>query len=476
METIILLALAVGLASIITFFLVRRQGKIESLQNANEFRDKSLLSGKLEDDERQIRQLIAEKAGLENSQKEKSTQIDEYKEKNQLLRNNLDQANIKIADLEAGRREQQTQLKAEREKLDELQKQFEKQKSELKNEFKVVSEEIIKERQKALTKQNKENVESLLKPLQEQIEGFRKRVNEVHTETVKGNTSLEAEIKNIMAMGLKMRDEASNLTSALKGDSQKRGAWGEAQLERTLQMSGLVQDDHYEKQSSFKDEFGKQKQTDYLIRLPDNKHIVIDSKVSLIAYDKAVSAETESKRRLAMDEYVKSVKKHIDDLASKDYSNLSGIHSPSFVLMFMPVEPAYIEALKHDKALFGYGYDKSIILLSHTTLIPILRTVSNLWVMDKSHKEVGKISEKAGDIYNSICTLTERFNKLGNTLNTASNHYEDVRKALAGKQGLQGKVDRFKEISNKANKEMPQLEPRYFQCETAPLEIQNQNN
>jgi len=466
MESIALFALGVGLGSVISFFFIQWQKRIESSQNSNE----------LKNNESKIRQLIAEKAGLESSQQEKSVQINEYKEINQRLRNDIDQANRKIADLEAGRREQQVQLRAEGEKLDVLKAQFEKQKTELKNEFKVVSEEIIKERQKVLNEQNKENVGALLKPLQEEIRGFRKRVNDVHTETVKGNTSLEGEIKKIMEIGLKMRDEATRLTSALKGDSQSRGAWGEAQLERTLQMSGLVPGDHYEKRSSFRDEFGRQKQTDYLIKLPDDKHIIIDSKVSLISYEKATSAKTESERQLAMDEYIKSVKRHIDDLASKDYANLSGIHSPGFVLMFMPIEPAYIEALKHDKSLFGYGYNKSIILLSHTTLIPILRTISNLWIMDKSYKEAGKISEKAGDIYNSVCSVFQRFEKLGQTLNTASNHYNDVVTALAGRQGLQGKVERFTQISQKASKEMPQLGPRHLQFETARLEIQNRSN
>ena len=310
---------------------------------------------------------------------------------------------------------------------------------------------------------------ALLKPLQEEIQTFRKRVNEVHTETVKGNSTLESEIKKVMEVGLKLGEEAGRLTSALKGDSQSRGAWGEAQLERTLQISGLVEGDHYEKRSPFKDELGKQKQTDYLIKLPDNKHIIIDSKVSLVSYDRAIALQNESERKEAMDEYVRSVKRHIEDLAGKEYPNLSGIESPNFVLMFMPIEPAYIEALKHDKSLFLYGYNKNIILLSHTTLIPTLRTIANLWIMDKSYKEAGKISEQAGDIYNSVCSVFQRFQKLGHTLNTAANHYNEVVTALAGRQGLEGKVDRFKKISNKANKEMPQLESRYFQFETAKL-------
>ena len=497
--------LAVGLISstvtfIFIYFLSLKQKKIRSFQDSDELSEKSILSEKLKDSEDKIKQLTeektffsdkmekmnneiikltAEKARLENSQKEKSVRIDEYVKKEENIKTNLDQARSKIADLEADKREQQTKLKSEREKLDELKRQFEKQKTELEtkleNKFKILSEEIIREHRKSLNKQNEENMGSLIKPLREQIESFKKRINEVHTETIKGNTNLEAEIRKVMDMGLTISKEANNLTSALKGDSQKRGAWGEAQLERTLEMSGLVQGEHYEKQSSFRDEKGNHKQTDYLIRLPDNKHIIIDSKVSLVAYDRAVSAKTDEEHRIAMDNYVKSVKKHIDDLASKDYSNINDLNSPSFVLMFMPVEPAYIESLKHDKNLFGYGYDKNIILLSHTTLIPILRTISNLWKMDKSNREAGEISKKAGDIYNSVCTLTERFQKLGNTLNTASSHYDDAVRALAGRQGLQGKVERFREISNKANKEMPQLEPRHLQYETGLLENQDQN-
>ena len=443
--------------SILSEKLKNKEDEIKKLN-----RERTVLSNKLEEKNNEIKELITEKATLEESRREKSKRIEEYKKENEIILKKLNETQRGFTDLKSDNREWETRLKAEREKLDELKRQFESQKMELKNEFKIVSEEIIKERQRNLKEQNEENLGNLIKPLQEQIESFKKRINEVHTETVRGNTSLEGEIKKVMDMGIKIRDEANNLTLALKGDSQKRGAWGEAQLERTLEMSGLIQGEHYEKQSSFKDEKGNRKQTDYLIKLPNNKHIVIDSKVSLVGYDKALSAKNEKDYLVSMNEYVKSVKKHIDDLASKDYANINNINSPSFVLMFMPVEPAYIEALKQDKTLFSYGYDKNIILLSHTTLIPILRTISNLWIMDKSNREAGEISKKAGDIYNSVCTLSDRFLKLGNTLNTVSNHYEEAVKALSGRQGLQGKVERFREISNKANKEMPQIEPRYL--------------
>jgi DNA recombination protein RmuC len=205
--------------------------------------------------------------------------------------------------------------------------------------------------------------------------------------------------------------------------------------------------------------------------LPDGKHIIIDSKVSLVAYDRAVSAESPEEYNLAMAEHIKSVRKHIDDLAAKDYTNLIGMHSPSFVLMFMPIEPAYIEALKNNKDLFEYGYKKNIVLVSHTTLIPILRTVSNLWMIERSNTEAREISEKAGDIYNSVCTVAERLSKLGGTLNTASNHYNNTVKALAGQQGLYGKVERFTQLSAKVTKSLPVLEPSHVDFEQERLAL-----
>ncbi|NRB82021.1 MAG: DNA recombination protein RmuC [Saccharospirillaceae bacterium] len=416
--------------------------------------------------------LTADKAKLENGQKERSEQINEYKTNTDDLHRKLDQSNNKMANLKADIREQKAILTSEEEKVSELKKQFEKQKINIKNEFKVVSEEIITDRQKSLNEQNKLGIGALIKPLKEQIISFQRRVDEVHIETVKGNTNLEAEIKKVMEVGIKMRNDASDLTSVLKGDSQIRGAWGEEQLERTLEMSGLIKDCHYEKKSSFKDQNGKQKQTDYLIKLPVNKHIIIDSKVSLIAYDRAISSKIAIEQTVAMNEHVKSIKRHIDNLASKDYTNLIGMNSPDFVLMFMSIEPAYIEALKYSKELFGYGYDKNIVLVSHTTLIPILRTVSNLWMLDQSNNEARKISEKAGDIYNSVCTVSERFQTLGNTLNTASTQYNNVVKAISGRQGLQGKVERFTQFSNKVSKKMPEIKSQYFDYEISQLNIQ----
>ena len=420
---------------------------------------------------RRILKIKQQNAGLTSTLHEKTKQLEANQQERHNLHTQLDEQRNQNTQLIANTQAQQVKLAAEQDKLQELKAQFEQQKAALKTEFKVVSEEIIKERQTMLTEQNKQGVGALLKPLKEQIEGFQKRVNEVHGESLRGHTDLKAQIDHVMKMGIEMSDKATDLTNALQGNSQQRGAWGEAQLERTLQMSGLSEVDHYAKQSSFVDSEGKRKQTDYLIKLPDNKCIVIDSKVSLLAYEQASNAEAEQLTQ-KMNAHVAAVRAHIKDLASKQYSNLDGIHSPDFVLMFMPIEPAYIEAMKHDRNLFAYGYERNVILVSHTTLIPILRTVANLWALDRGNKEARLIGNKASEIYDSVALVSSRLDSLGTSLNTASGHYNKTVTALSGNQGLQGKVERFAELSNKANKDMPQLEQKHLEFDTSKLRAQ----
>lgn len=366
-----------------------------------------------------------------------------------------------------------TQLHNKEEHFKEQMQQLLASRQSLTQEFESLANKIFEEKGKTFaqtfTHTSQTSIDSLLKPFREQIEGFQKRINEVHDASLQGTTTLHAEIRKVLEIGLHMSKEANNLSSALKGDSQQRGAWGEAQLRRTLEMSGLIEEAHFEVQSAFKDNDGKQKQTDYLIKLPDGKHMIIDSKVALNAYDRAVSAATPEEYQVAMSEHLKAVRKHIDDLASKDYTNLIGMRSPGFVLMFMPIEPAYIEALKNNKDLFDYGYKKGIVLVSHTTLIPILRTVSNLWMIERSNAEAREISEKAGGIYNQVCLVAERLSKLGGTLSTVSNHYNDTVKALAGQQGLYGKVERFSQLSAKVSKSLPSLEPAHMDFERERL-------
>lgn len=408
---------------------------------------------------------------LETSERDVREQLSEAKQALIERAQALNALQERFGELSSEHTELKTTLQKREEHFQEQMLQLADTRKSLTQEFENLANKIFEEKGKTFTQTSQTSIDGMLKPFRDQIEGFQKRINDVHDASLQGNTSLNAEIKKVLDIGLKMSCEANNLTSALKGDSQQRGAWGEAQLRRTLEMSGLVEEAHYEVQSAFKDAEGKSKQTDYLIKIPDGKHMIIDSKVSLVAYDRAVSANTPEEYQLAMVEHVKSVRRHIDDLASKDYTNLIGMRSPSFVLMFMPIEPAYIEAMKHNKDLFEYGYKKGIVLVSHTTLIPILRTVSNLWMLERSNADAREISEKAGEIYNQVCIVAERLSKLGGSLNTASNHYNGTVKALAGQQGLYGKVERFDKLSAKVSKTLPQLEPVHMDFEAERLSL-----
>jgi len=399
-----------------------------------------------------------------NSRHEMKTRLETTLQTEYSLRESLHAAEKKTQALEL-------KLEKERELSAQKIEQFEANRKQLKVEFENLANRILDDKTRSFDKTNRSSLEALLKPFREQVEGFQKRVNDVHSESIKGNTKLEGEIDKVLKVGLKIGSDAQNLTDALKGDSQRRGSWGETQLEKTLQLSGLIEHDHYDKQTSMTDAEGKRKQTDFLIKLPDNKHLIIDSKVSLAAYDRVVAAENDEQLQLALNEHVKAVKRHIDDLQGKNYTSLAGIRSPSFVLMFMPIEPAYIEALKYEKDLFAYGYERGVVLVSHTTLIPILTTVANLWAMERSTREARELGDKAGDIYNQVRKVTERLAKIGGSLGAATNHFNETVTAISGRQGLRGKVERFAEMSSKVTQVIPEIEPLHNDLQSEKLEL-----
>lgn len=339
----------------------------------------------------------------------------------------------------------------------------------LKKEFENLANRIFEDKGRSFSTASQASLEALLKPFREQITGFQTRINEVHSESLRGNTALEKEIQKVLEIGLEMNSQAGTLAVALKGDKKAAGNWGEAQLQRTLELAGLQAGAHYDAQTAFRDDEGKRKLPDFIIKLPDKKNIVIDSKVSLVDYDRAIAAATDELRSEALDAHAQAVRNHIDDLAGKNYANLPGIGSPDFVLMFMPIEPAYIEAMKHNRDLFNYGYGKGVIMVSHTTLMPILRTVANLWMVEQGNREAKEISSRAGDIYNQVCLIAERLGKLGNTLRTVTTQYNETVTGLIGKQGLHGKVERFGQLSARANKAMPELATIHDEIESERL-------
>lgn len=397
--------------------------------------------------EAEQQRIVAEQLGKESATHAKQQQqaLSEAQQKCSQLQTELGALTARLEERERSLREQ-VQL-------------FDANKKQLKAEFENLSREFLAARDKELRATNQENITAILKPLAEKIDGFQHRVNQVHTDMVQNSAALTEQIKLLEKTGLAISADASNLTRALKGDKKLVGNWGEAQLERTLELAGLTAGVHYDAQASFRDETGQRLVPDFVIRLPEGKNLVVDSKVSLVDYESAVAAETDAEREAALTRHANAVKAHIDSLASKDYAQLPNMASPDFVMMFMPVEPAYIEVMKHHRDLFSYGYQKGVVMVSHTTLMPILRTVANLWMIERSNAEAREISDRAGDIYNSVSLVAERLLGLGNSLQTATKKYNETVTAVVGRQGLHGKVDRFQQLSQKANKPFPsQLE------------------
>ena len=365
----------------------------------------------------------------------------------------------------------QTQIEEKQKANEDKVQLLEQSEARLKKEFENLANKIFEKKGKSFSESSQSSLNAMLRPFKDQIDGFQKRVNEVHTEAIKGNTHLVSEIKKYAEVGSALSEDAKNLTAALKGDSQYRGAWGEAQLERTLQMSGLVEVTHYTKQDSFSSDGGAKKQTDFIIYLPNGGGFIIDSKMTLLDYDRAISAKTDEEAMVAMTAHVTAVKKYIDDLSRKDYPSIADVQSPDFTFLFMPIEPAFIEALKHDKGLFSYGYEKNVILVSHTTLIPILRVISAVWTLYSTSNHATELGDKAMEIYNAVCEVSNRTDKLGNSLKAVGNHWNSLRTALIGNQGLAGKVQRFATLSTKTKSEMTTMEPIQIGDDDARLQL-----
>lgn len=341
--------------------------------------------------------------------------------------------------------------------LEAMRAQFETSREQLGTEFRNLATRIFEEKEQAFSRNSRQSIEGMLQPLREQIDRFQTRVNEVHDQSLQGHSMLRSQIGQLMEMGMKMTHDAQALARALKGDKKALGNWGEIQLESALEAAGLQKGTHFDTQVLFRSEDGRANYPDFIVFLPDGKKIVLDSKVSLISYEQAFNATEDQERQTFLDAHLRAVRAHIDQLAAKDYTALDGMKSPGFVLMFMPIEGAYIEALRHAQNIFQYGYERGVILVSHTTLMPILRTVSYLWMMADSNEQALAIGERATDVYNQVARVAEHLGKLGGTIGTLSTHYNAVVRSFAGNQGLTGKVDRFQSLSAKAVKTMPAL-------------------
>ena len=315
--------------------------------------------------------------------------------------------------------------------------------------FENLANKILEQKSNKFTEKNKENIQTLLEPLDKDIRNFRKKIEEMHEKDITQHASLKEFLKNLQITQDKLSQEANNLTNALKGDAKKQGDWGEFILERTLEASGLEKGVEFSMQQSF-----DRKRPDAIIHLPDNKSIIVDSKVSLTAYERFISSDNEETKRQSIKDHLISVKKHVDELSKKDYSSIDQVNSPDFVILFIPIEPAFGLALKEDRGLYQYAFDRKIVLVTSTTLMATIKTVANLWKLEKQNKNANDIAQRAGLLYDKFVGFIKNLEEIGDSLQKAkSAHEKAIRKISEGPGNLIGQVTKLQKLGVRTEKD-----------------------
>ena len=300
---------------------------------------------------------------------------------------------------------------------------------------------------------NKENIDAILKPLQEKIQHFEKRVEETNKEDITRSADLRRQIIGLKELNEQMSKETSNLTKALKGDTKMQGNWGELVLERVLERSGLQKDSEYFVQQSFMTEAGRRVLPDVVISLPGNKKMIVDSKVSLVAYERYINETDEQDRATHLKNHLVSVRRRVSELGEKNYHQLYEMESPDFVLLFIPIESAFAIASMEYPALYGDAFDKNIIIVTPTTLLAVLKTIDSMWQNEKQKANAIEIATQAGRLYDSFVNLTEELIKLGNQIGTVQKSYEGAMVKLTGRGNLITRVENLKALGAKASKQ-----------------------
>ena len=354
------------------------------------------------------------------------------------------------------------ELTASQERLQDQKNTFEIQKKEaaaakeqMTNEFKVLASQVLEEKSTQFKATNSEAIDKLLAPFKQKLTDFESTVKDSHKEELKNSGALMANIQTLQNMNAQLSAEASGLAKALRGDTKKQGNWGEFVLERALEMSGLGKDKEYFVQNSETTADGKRLQPDVIIQLPENKKIIIDSKVSLVSWDNHVNAENDELAQTSMKALVVSIQNHIKGLGEKDYPQLYGGDTPEFVLLFIPIEAAFMEATKFDGGLYEYAFSRKIILVSTSTLLATLKTIAMAWRQEKQTKNVIEIAEAGGKLYDKFVGLSEDLTRLGQQFKTAQNTYQDtMNKMVEGRGNLISQVERLKKLGSKTKKEL----------------------
>lgn len=360
------------------------------------------------------------------------------------------------AKLHARIAELETLLKDERKHAGEKISLLNEARDQLKNEFHNLAHRIFDDKSQKFAEQNRINMDQLITPLRDQIGDFKKRVEDVYDKESKDRASLQTEIHHLKELNQRISKEALNLTRALKGDSKARGNWGEVVLERVLEASGLQRGREYETQVNLKDQKGNRYQPDVIVRLPRGKDVVVDAKVSLKDYEIYYSSEDSDQKEIALKSHIESVRSHIRSLAGKSYENLEGVRSLDFIIMFIPVEAAFVAAVDRDSKLFSEAFNKNIMVVSPSTLLVTLRTIENIWRHEYQNRNAIEIAKKAGGLYEKFVGFVDALEEVGRQLDKAKSAHQTASDRLVkGRGNLIRRTQELKALGIKSGKELP---------------------
>jgi DNA recombination protein RmuC len=368
------------------------------------------------------------------------------------VREQLLQSQQQLAEARAEAARWQEREKHQQERLQWL----EQSREQMKKDFEALSAKIFEERSLKLQEQNRTGLDDVLKPFREQLQDFRRRVDQIHSDDNRQQATLLEQIRNLQQLNQKMVEDARHLTNALKGQTKTQGNWGEMILERILEESGLVRGREYETQVSKTSESGQRRQPDVIVHLPDNKDVIIDAKVSLTAYERFCREDDEDLRRVALDEHVQSLRAHIRGLNRKEYEGLEGVQTLDFVLLFIPVEAAFLSAMEKSPELYNEAYNKHIVLVSPTTLLVTLRTINNIWRNEYQNRNALEIADRAGRICDQVTLLAESLDDVGDKLGRAQKAFDLTYDRLSrGRGNLLSQAHKLESLGARARKQLP---------------------
>lgn len=335
-------------------------------------------------------------------------------------------------------------------------KELEERQEQLRKDFELLANKILEEKSEKFTLQNKENIKNILNPLQEKIQGFEKKVEDSQKESISMHSALKEQLLGLKDLNQQMTKEATNLTRALKGDSKMQGNWGELVLERVLEKSGLEKDREYFVQQSFNRTDGSRVMPDVVLHLPDGKKMIIDSKVSLTDYERFANADDDTRLQF-LKAHVNSVRKHVDQLSEKNYQDLYDMESPDFVLMFIPIEPAFAVVVNEDNTIYNKAFEKNIVIVTPSTLLATLRTIDTMWSNEKQQRNAIEIARQAGALYDKFEGLVTDLTGVGKKIDAAKSDYSAaMNKLVDGKGNLITSVEKLKKMGAKAKKSLPE--------------------